>query len=80
MPEQLTIDGELVPYPLPAPRTLTTRQRTLVRWMRFYVEQHDRPFPTGAASWYYADAAGALRRLEALGLVRRVERGKWRTT
>jgi hypothetical protein len=32
------------------------------------------------AGRFFVDGSGALRRLEALGRVRRVGRGKWRTT
>lgn len=80
MPDQLTIDGGSVPYPLPPPRHLTERQRRLVRYLRFYVEQKARPFPTAEAVLYFADPSGALRRLEALGLVERIARGYWRAT
>lgn len=75
MPDQLTIDGGSVPYPLPPPRHLTERQRELLRLMR-----------AGGPRWtfecrqVYADPTGALRRLEALGLVERIARGYWRAT
>lgn len=80
-PDQLTFDGGSVPYPPPRPRRLTERQRLLVRYMRFYVAMRpDLPaFPTWAACLYYADPHGALRRLEALGLVHRAGRGWWMT-
>lgn len=80
--EQLTIYGKLEPYPLRKPRRLTERQRNLVRYMRFWVamKHNGAAFPTREASLYYADPAGALRRLEALGLVARVARGKWVAT
>ena len=72
-PEQLTIDGELVPYPLPPPRRLTTRQRALLRFIR----ADPAPIAARQARHFFADPYGALRRLEALGLVRRRGRGRW---
>lgn len=71
--QQITLDGELVSYPLARPRHLTERQRDLLRWMRTTP-----PISTGQARRFYADASGALGRLETMGLVKRVERGKWR--
>jgi hypothetical protein len=75
-PEQGTLDGAWVPYPPPRPWHATDRQRALLRFMR-----HDpAPIRTVQARHFYADASGALRRLEAMGLVERVGRGKWRAT
>jgi hypothetical protein len=74
-PEQLTIDGELVPYPLPKPRTMTTRQRDLWLWAAFTPENE---FRTGDVRRFFADPHGALRRLEAFGAVKRLGRGRWR--
>jgi hypothetical protein len=73
--EQLDFDGGGVSYPMPRPHRLTERQRELLRLMR-----------AGGPRWtcevvpFYADASGALRRLEKLGLVERVARGYWRAT
>lgn len=80
MSEQLTIDGELVAYPPPRPRQLATRQRDLLRWLRLLSTVWADGVPTRMVGQFYADPSGALRRLEALGLVRRVSRGKWAAT
>lgn len=74
-PEQLTFDGGAVPYPTPRPYRLTDQQRALLRFMR-----HDpAPIRTVQARHFYADPSGALRRLEAIGLVHREGRGRWTT-
>jgi hypothetical protein len=73
MAEQLTITGGSVSHPPPRARHLTERQRELLRMLRVWGE-----VSTRAARLYYADPSGALGRLEALGLVERVGRGRWR--
>jgi predicted RNA polymerase sigma factor len=79
MDEQLRLDGPAVPYPLPRPRHLTERQRDLLRYVAI-VYDAGQSFPTGMAHRFFVDASGALRRLEALGRVSQVGRGKWRAT
>ena len=57
-PEQLTLDGGAVPYPLPRPHRLTERQRDLLRTMH----RHNAiglPTATREAGLFYADAHGA---------------------
>jgi hypothetical protein len=76
--EQLTLDGGAVPYPLPKPRHVTDRQRDLLRFVAS-VYGHE-PFPTGMAGTFFGDPSGALRRLEALGRVRHIRRGRWAAT
>jgi len=73
-PEQLTLDGGAVPYPIPPPRRLTERQRYLLAYMR---ARSNPTMPTYLARPFYVDPYGALRRLERMGLVQRVARGKW---
>jgi len=75
MSTQLTIDGREEPWPPPAPHHLTERQRELLRYLAdvYGVE----PFRTGAAGRHFADPSGALRRLERLGLVCSLGRGRW---
>jgi len=73
--EQLTIDGELIEHPTPRPRRLTERQRDLLRFIRFAGVIYTRE-----AHRYYIDANGALRRLEAVGLVRRRSGRRWEAT
>jgi hypothetical protein len=75
VPDQLTFDGRLVPYPLAAPKRLTERQRELVRLLRA-----GGPRWTCECTGLYADPSGALRRLADLGLVERIARGYWRAT
>lgn len=77
--EQLNFDGTSVPLPIPKPRALTARQRDLVRYVRIYAGQ-DTPMPTRRAGLFFRDASGALRRLEIIGLVRRVKHGHWTAT
>lgn len=78
--EQLTFDGGAEPYPLRHVYVLTTRQRDLLRYMRWLC-QHGSPMATREARKFYADPGGALRRLEALGLVRHCTgRGCWKPT
>lgn len=72
---QLTLDDRAEPYPPPARRPLTGRQRGLLEWMRRTGETR-----TMEAGAFFVDASGAMRRLERLGLVERVSRGHWRTT
>jgi hypothetical protein len=79
MDEQLRLDGDAVPYPLPRARHLTERQRDLLRYVAVVYDQAE-SFPTGMAGRFFVDASGALRRLEAMGRVRRIGRGKWRAT
>jgi hypothetical protein len=58
-PDQLTFDGDAVPYPTPRPRHLTERQRDLLRAIR-----RDAPgltFRTREAALFYADASGGGR-------------------
>ena len=76
-PEQLTIDGGAVPHPLTAPRRLNHRQRDLWLWAAMAPTGS---ITTGDARRFYADPAGALRRLEAFGVMRRLERGTWKAT
>jgi hypothetical protein len=71
--EQLTVDGRSVPYPLPKPRHLTARQRDML----VILTASDVPMTTREVGRLYADPSGALRRLERMGLVERVSRGKW---
>lgn len=73
MSDQLTIDGRAVPHPPPRPRRLTERQRELVR----VLVAGEQATSTADVHRLYADASGALRRLEALGLARHVAHGKW---
>jgi hypothetical protein len=73
-PVQLTIDGREVPHPLPAARHMTARQRDL--WL-FIAMAPSGYVTTGRARHFYADASGALRRLERFGRVERVGRGRW---
>lgn len=73
-PEQITFDGELVPYPPPSPRRLTQRQRDLVLYVRCW-----RTVTITDVRRFYADPHGALRRLETFGLVKRAGRGEWTT-
>lgn len=72
MDHQLTFDGRAEPLPLHKAKTLTQRQRDLLLWLRMTY-----PTTTASAGRFYADPSGALRRLEALGLVERVSRGRW---
>ena len=74
---QLTIDGASVPHPLPAPRRLNARQRDLWLWAAMAPGGF---ITTAQARRFYADPAGALRRLEAFGVMRRLEHGRWRAT
>ena len=72
-PRQLTIDGREVPYPLPPPKHLTTRQHDFL----LVLTAGDDPMTTADVRRFFADASGAMRRLEALGLVVHVARGRW---
>jgi hypothetical protein len=74
---QLHLDG--VPPASLSPRRLRERQRTLMVYVRFYNDQRG-AFPTSEGFLYYADARGALRRLERIGLVRRDHEGEWWAT
>jgi hypothetical protein len=76
---QLTIDGREVPFPLPAPFRLTERQRELLRYMRA-VDSWGATFHTGDARRFFRDATGAMRRLEAAGVVEHTAHGTWRPT
>jgi hypothetical protein len=76
-PEQLRLDGDAVPYPLPRARHLTERQRDLWLWASTTAPGG---FTTADAGRFFADPSGALRRLEAFGRVRRLARGLWATT
>jgi hypothetical protein len=58
---------------------LTDRQRDLLRYVAVVYDAGE-SFPTGMAGRFFVDASGALRRLEALGRVCHVGRGKWRAT
>ena len=69
---QLSMDGAAVLFPMPAPRRLTERQRDLLRYARAHGG-----ITTREARRFYADASGALWRLECLGLVRQTGRGVW---
>jgi hypothetical protein len=71
--EQLTLDGGSVPYPIPKQPTLTERQRDLL----LVLTAGDGPMRTRDVRRFYADASGALRRLQRLGLVTQVSRGWW---
>lgn len=70
---QLTLEGNVVPLPLPAPKRLTERQRELLH----VLAASGRPMVTADVRRFYVDASGAMRRLAAVGLVRRVGRGRW---
>lgn len=70
--EQLTFSGGSVSHPAPAPVRLTERQRDLMRVLRFRGE-----ITTAGADLFFIDGGGALRRLERLGLVCHVARGRW---
>lgn len=72
---QLTLDDRAEPYPPPAHRLLTARQRDLLRWVRRSGETR-----TLEANMFFADAHGAMRRLERAGLIEHVKRGWWRAT
>src|SRR4051812_7231009 len=72
---QLTIDGGEVPFPLPRPRQLTERQRSLWLWAAMWP---GREITTADAGRFFADPSGALRRLEAFGRVEWIGRGRWR--
>ena len=72
---QLTTDGEFVPWMQAPPHRLTERQRDLMRFVRFRGG-----ITTRDARRFYADAGGALRRLEVLGLVKRRGNGGWEAT
>ena len=72
MPEQLTFGGGSVPYPIPEPPSLTTRQRELLLVLR-----GEGPMTTAQLRRLYADPNGVIRRLRKLGLIRRVGRGRW---
>lgn len=72
-PEQLTFGGGSVPYPIPEPPTLTTRQRELLLVLR----AHPDGMSTAQLRRLYADPNGVIRRLRRLGLVRRIGRGRW---
>lgn len=72
-PKQLTIDGGEVAYPLPRPKRLTTRQHDFL----LVLTAGDEPMATRDVRRFFVDASGAMRRLEALGLVRQVRRGRW---
>lgn len=72
---QLTTDGELVPWMQAPPHRLTDRQRDLMRYIRFRGG-----ITTREARRFYADAGGALRRLERIGLVQRRGNGAWEAT
>jgi hypothetical protein len=75
---QLLLDGSgEVPFPMRAGRRLTERQRELLRFIR-WAGRHGSPIVTYEARVFYADPHGALRRLEALGLVCRAGRGCWK--
>lgn len=74
--EHLTIGGDWVPYPLPRPRHLTERQRDLL----VVLKASKAPTRTRDVCRLYVNASAALRRLEAMGLVRRVARGRWEAT
>jgi hypothetical protein len=75
---QLLLDGGEVAHPMRV-RHLTERQRELLRFMR-WAGRHGSPIVTYEARMLYADPHGALRRLEALGLVCRAGRGCWKAT
>jgi len=69
----LTVDGREEPFPGARVHRLTERQRELVRFVATYDS-----ILTLEAKMFYADAHGALKRLEALGLIEHVRRGRWR--
>jgi predicted transcriptional regulator of viral defense system len=71
--EQITLEGEAVPFPLPAPRRLTERQRALMNHVRWQGSIRTRDVGN-----VYRDPSGALGRLERRGLIHRVKRGHWR--
>lgn len=73
---QLLLDGGEVVHPMRV-RHLTERQRELLRFIR-WAGRHGSPIVTYEARVFYADPHGALRRLEALGLVCRAGRGCWK--
>jgi hypothetical protein len=89
-PVQLGLDGRETAHPVTRPRPLTERQRELVRYIRLHDVvrpidvgrlMHDgrtTPLRRGAERHASSDGVDALKRLEARGLVERVERGKWR--
>jgi hypothetical protein len=71
MSEQLTLDGS----PARLARRMTSRQRDLWLWIAF---EPDATISTVVARRFFRDASGALRRMEQLGVVEQVKRGKWR--
>lgn len=77
MDYQLTIDGDEVPMGKRPPKALTFRQRELYWFVAIQIPLH---VTTAECRLFFRDPSGALRRLEALGLIEHVERGKWRAT
>lgn len=72
---QLTIDGGEVPYPLPAARVMTERQRAL--WLAARYSPAG-VITTAQARRHFTNPTAALRRLEAFGRVERIGYGRWR--
>lgn len=71
-PEQLLLGGGAAPVPLRTPRSLTERQRDLLRWVRWHGS-----ITTREARRWYVDPSGACGRLVELGLLERQGRGTY---